>query len=59
MPSVLRTEKLLAEFFNINLVKLEREKRKMLDECRKANEKDAGRKSAKRKPQALSLPKGS
>lgn len=59
MPFVLRTENLLAEFFNIDLKTLEYEKRKMMDKCRKANEKDAGRKPTKRKPQALSLPKGS
>ena len=38
IPSVLHTEELLAEFFEVDLVKLEKERRKMLDECRKNNE---------------------
>ena len=39
--SATSTEKLLAEYFDIDLNKLEEEKRAMLDECRKLNEKNA------------------
>jgi hypothetical protein len=35
----MKTEEALAKFFEIDLVKLEREKRQMLKECRKHNER--------------------
>jgi hypothetical protein len=37
MPEFPDMEKLLAEYFDIDLKKLEEEKRVMLEECRKAN----------------------
>jgi len=40
-PAYEGTEKLLAEYFNIDLKKLEAEKEQMLDDFRKRNEEDA------------------
>ena len=37
-PIYIRTEELLAKYFNIDLKKIEQEKRAMLDEIRKVNE---------------------
>ena len=37
LPVLFNTEELLAEFFNIDLKKVEQEKRAMLDEIRKKN----------------------